>query len=260
MKRSDRKDARTPESYVERDYRLRMAGKGLVPCRVQIAETDLQVMTTKADIDGLVHDLALQYRLQVERYIEEHPHFQGSLSPLALDELAPPLIQEMLVAGQKAGVGPMAAVAGSISEYVGQGLLMSGLQEVVVENGGDIFLKRDKDACAAIFAGESPLSYTVGVKIEKRLMPCGICTSSGTVGHSLSFGDADSVTVIARSTPLADAAATRLGNVVGRNRGGRQGLENALQEAARIEGLTGVVVICGELLGAVGMVELVKLQ
>jgi ApbE superfamily uncharacterized protein (UPF0280 family) len=150
----------------------------------------------------------------------------------------------------------MAAVAGVIAEYVGRGLLKrADCDEVVVENGGDIFMQRQKDCLAAIFAGESPLSYRVGIRIPARDMPLGICTSSGTVGHSLSLGQADSVTVIAHSTALADATATRLGNEVGR----AGDLGPALKLAAEIPGLTGVVIVIGEELGAWGQVELVGL-
>ena len=91
-------------------------------------------------------------------------------------------------------------------------------------------------------------------------MPWGICTSSGTIGHSLSMGEADSVTVVARSTYLADAVATRLGNEVGSAANGKESVNRALKLAQEIEGVTGVVVICGELLGAVGDVKLVKLD
>jgi ApbE superfamily uncharacterized protein (UPF0280 family) len=161
-------------------------------------------------VSELAQQLALQYRLQIENYIQQHHEFAKALSPFALDALAPPIVKEMLAAGSSAGVGPMAAVAGVIAEYVGRGLLHSGCREVLVENGGDIYINRCQDCTVAIFAGESSLSLRVGVKLAGHIMPVAVCTSSGTVGHSLSFGLADSVTVIARSTALADAAATVL--------------------------------------------------
>ena len=40
----------------------------------------------------------------------------------------------------------------------------------------------------------------------------GICTSSGTIGHSFSYGNADAAVVISQNPILADAAATALGN------------------------------------------------
>ncbi len=207
----------------------------------------------------MAQELALQYRLQIEKYIQQHPAFAHALSPLSPDALAPPIVKEMLAAGRSAGVGPMAAVAGVIAEYVGKGLLQSGCQEVVVENGGDIYISRNQDCVVAIFAGESSLSLMTGVKLAGNTMPIAVCTSSGTVGHSLSFGRADSVTVIAKSTALADAAATRLGNEVGRGSDGG-GIKRALEKSRKISGVLGVVVICGEKIGAVGDVELVSVS
>ncbi len=153
----------------------------------------------------------------------------------------------------------MAAVAGAIAEAVGRGLLADGEPEVMVENGGDIYLARQKSCDVAIFAGRSSLSNKVGLRIAASQMPLGICTSSGTVGHSLSLGEADSVTVLAKSTALADAVATRLGNEVKAVAGGKSSVARALEQARSISGILGVVVICGETMGAIGEVELIAI-
>ncbi|BCL59448.1 thiamine biosynthesis protein ApbE [Desulfomarina profundi] len=197
----------------------------------------------------------------MEAYIVEHPEFLHSLVPLPSDDLAPPLIKDMLQAGRTATVGPMAAVAGVIAEYVGKELLRMGCGQVMVENGGDLFLHRTTECRVAIYAGESPLSNKVGLRLSPREMPLGICTSSGTVGHSLSFGRADSVTVISQSTPLADAVATRLGNEVREQGEARDfGIKKVLETGLAIEGVLGVVVICDKLMGAAGQVELIKIE
>jgi len=248
-----------PESYSDRVYRKLVNHAGLVSTRIRIEETDLHILAEQ-DVTEQATDLVLQYRAQLESYIVKNPRFSASLDPLQEDKIAPPLIRDMLKAGVAAGVGPMAAVAGSIAEYVGKGIMLAGSREVMVENGGDIFLQRDQDCSIAIFAGESSLSYKLGVRIASARMPVGICTSSGTVGHSLSFGNADSVTVISKSTPLADAAATRLGNEVGRAGDTRAGIRKGLAKAAEIPGIIGVVVICGELMGAFGDVELIRID
>ncbi len=247
-----------PGSYSNRVYRQQVSAAGLVSTMVRIEETDLHILAEQ-DVTEKATDLILQYRAQLESYIVKSPQFCTTLDPLAPDKTALPLIRDMLTAGIQAGVGPMAAVAGTIAEYVGKGLLSSGVHEVMVENGGDIFLQRKSDCSVAIFAGESPLSYKVGVRINVSQMPMGICTSSGTVGHSLSLGMADSVTVLSRSTSLADAVATRLGNEVGRVRGGKDGMARALGKAKEMGGIIGVVVICGELMGAAGDVELIEI-
>ncbi len=257
MKAAQRK--KKPESYQKRSYRAQLDPGGLISTVVRVQETDLQILAS-VDVTERARELILEARLQLEDYIVKHPLFSATLDPLPMDVLAPPLVRRLLAAGLQAGVGPMAAVAGTIAEYVGAGLLADGEAEVMVENGGDIYLARQKSCDVAIFAGRSPLSNKVGLRIDTRQMPLGICTSSGTVGHSLSLGKADSVTVLAKSTALADAAATRLGNEVGAASGGKGGVARALAQAKTIDGLLGVVVICGETMGAIGEVELIRVD
>ncbi len=257
--KAHRGNRRKPESYTRRSYRRLVEGSGLCSCQVQIRDTDLHIQTDRP-ATALARELTLRYRLQIERYIQLLPVFAEALLPLPEDPLAPPIIRAMLAAGQAAGVGPMAAVAGAIAEYVGLGLLREGCREVVVENGGDIFLHRHCDSTVAVFAGESPLSLRFGLRLQSRAMPLAVCTSSGTVGHSLSFGRADSVTVVAPSTPLADAVATRLGNEFGPPSTTAGRIAVVLEMGRAIPGVSGVVVVCGDKMGAVGEVELVNLS
>jgi ApbE superfamily uncharacterized protein (UPF0280 family) len=249
---------RKPESYIAREYRAVQNQGDLVSSYATIKDTDLHILADR-EVSSVAQELALRYRLQIEKYIEKCPEFARALAPLPPDVLAPPIVREMLAAGSAAGVGPMAAVAGVIAEYVGRGLVQGGCLEVMVENGGDIYIHRNRDCTVAIFAGESPLSLRVGVKLAGPTMPMAVCTSSGTVGHSLSLGLADSVTVLARSAALADAAATRLGNEIGRSPGGL-GMKKALEKSRDIDGVLGVVVICREKIGAVGDVQLVSIH
>lgn len=250
------KRKKPPEAYRERTYRKILEPGTLRSSQVRVRETDLQILAPLDVTEAATH-LVVQYRNQLENYLARHPGFLDALAPLADDFTAPPMVRAMLKAAIAAGVGPMAAVAGAIAESVGRGLLrLDGCDEVVVENGGDIFMRRHGDCIAAIYAGESPLSYRIGLRVMAQAMPIGICTSSGTVGHSLSLGRADSVTVTASATALADAAATRLGNEVGK--GGDIG--PALELAAKIPGLSGVVIVVGEELGAWGRIDLVKIN
>lgn len=253
-----RTKARQPHSYVERSYRMLASEGGLLSSFARVKDTDLHILADR-EVSARAFELALQFRLSIETYAGRRPRFLAALSPLPDDILAPSIVREMLAAGSAAGVGPMAAVAGAIAEHIGWALLREGCREVMVENGGDIFISRTADCTVAIFAGESPLSLKVGVRLPAAAMPVAVCTSSGRVGHSLSFGEADSVTVIAGSAALADAAATRLGNEVGRAAEGEAGIRRALAVGRTIEGIRGVVVVCGERIGAVGGVELVSL-
>ncbi len=251
-----RKKKKKPESYKVRTYRSQARAAGLVVSHVQVKETDLHIQADR-DVQRNAEEIVIQCRLQLEQHIIKFPQYYSSLNPLPKDFSAPPLIREMYDAGRIAGVGPMAAVAGGIAEYVGRKLMSLGVKEIIVENGGDIFLSRTEKSCISIFAGESPLSNKVGIELPP--VSWGVCTSSGTVGHSLSLGEADSVTVVAGSTYLADAVATRLGNEVGSAAHGKEGVDRALEVAQGIEGIAGVVVICGEILGAVGEIKLVRL-
>lgn len=248
-----------PESYRRRDYRLLPGCDDLVGVQVQVQETDLHIQAS-CEIRERALELIVQYRTQLESYTAKHPEFISSLVPLPLDPFAPPLVKEMLRAGQCAGVGPMAAVAGGVAEFVGKSLVAEGAHEIIVENGGDIFLCRRQPSTIGIFAGMSPLSYKMGVRLAAVASGYGVCTSSGTIGHSLSLGEADSVTVLAPSTLVADAAATRLANEVHIKKDGGADLTVALESAQRIDGIDGVVIICDEVMGAVGNIELVALD
>jgi ApbE superfamily uncharacterized protein (UPF0280 family) len=241
------------DTYEPRIYRTRMAREGLVGFRVLVKQTDLWVLASR-DFTEAVREVVLQERQQLEAYIAAHPDFLHTLAPWPDDPFAPAVVREMIQAAAPAGVGPMAAVAGALAARVGQRLDPLS-PEIIVENGGDIFLKITQPATVALFAGQSPLSYRVGLKIDPALSPVGVCTSSGTVGHSLSFGRADAACVVAPDTALADAAATALGNRVP----DAAAIPAALKWAAALDGILGAVVIVGEQLGAWGRVDLTPL-
>jgi hypothetical protein len=221
-----------------------------------MVETDLHILAP-VDVEEKAMILVSNIRSEIEKYICKKPEFLESLVPLPLDKHAPPVIRKMLKAGYDTGVGPMASVAGTIAEEVGLGLISRGIHDLIVENGGDIFISRLQDSVISIFAGDSSLSGKVGIKVSVDQMPCGICCSSGTVGHSLSLGQADAVVVIAAATALADAAATCIGNEVKKNIPGS--MKNALEKAKQFDGITGVLIIVGKQLGAWGKLELVQL-
>lgn len=198
--------------------------------------------------------LVLTCRTQIKDYITIHPSFATSLKPLPHDGTAPTIVRNMLEATREAGVGPMAAVAGAIAEFVGRALLEHS-PEILVENGGDIFLHTHESTVVEIFAGPSPLSRTMGLRISPAQMPLGICTSSRSVGPSLSFGKADAVTVLSPSAALADAVATAVGNVIKRN----DDIPFGLKLAARFQEVCGALAIVGDKMGAWGELELVRL-
>ena len=179
----------TIRGYEPRIYRTRMARSGLTGFRVAVKETDLWVLASR-DFTQEVRELVIQERQQLEAYIAGHPGFLTSLVPWPPDPFAPSIVWEMIEAAATAGVGPMAAVAGTLAGRAGRHLSALSL-EVIVENGGDIYLSITRPATVALFAGKSPLSHRVGFNLDPALSPLGVCTSSATVGHSLSFGRAD---------------------------------------------------------------------
>ena len=236
-----------------RTYRTRMSRAGLVSFRVAVKETDLMILAQR-DLSVEVRRLIIQERQQLEAYIQQHPEFLTTLTPWPADPYAPPLVRDMIRAASPAGVGPMASVAGAIAARVGRALVPV-TDEAIVENGGDIFLHLLRPATVSLYAGRSPLSHKVGLKIHPEPGTWGVCTSSGTVGHSLSFGQADAACVVAADTALADACATALGNRVK----SASDIQGALDWIGGIPGLTGALVVVGEHLGAWGHIELVPL-
>lgn len=218
---------------------------------VKVDQTDLFVLAEK-NLQRQTRDAIIKYRDNIKDYIKTHPEFEKALKPIELDENAPEIIKRMLLASQKTNVGPMAAVAGAMAEFVGVELLKFS-EEVIVENGGDIFVKSQKNRRFAIFAGNSPLSGKIAILVEAKKTPLGVCTSSATVGHSLSFGKADAVSVLAKDSSLSDAAATAICNIVT----SKDAIEKALNFSKTIEGIMGCVVIYNDKIGSVGEVELI---
>lgn len=241
-------------AHRQRTYRRLMGDPDLTAFRVAVKETDL-LIHARTDLSDAARELILRYRGHIERYIQDHPGFVRALTPWAPDSWAPAIVREMIEAGRKAGVGPMAAVAGAVAARVGTGLLpLSGT--VVVENGGDLFIRKAAAVTVAIFAGDSPLSLKVGIRLDPGIDPVAICTSSGTVGHSLSRGRSDAICVVAASASLADAVATAAGNLVQ----SPDDIRRAIDFARSIEGISGVVAIARDRIGAWGALEVVPLE
>ncbi|BBO79686.1 UPF0280 family protein [Desulfosarcina ovata] len=243
-----------PESYRKRTYRERVHTTGLVAFRVVCEQTDLLIQAERPLADE-AREHVLDCRGQIAGYIRRYPEFATTLVPWPNVSPAPLVVRQMIHAGQAAGVGPMAAVAGAIAESVGRGLL-EATSRIVVENGGDLFVKSDAPLVAGIFAGASPLSMKMGLKIPDTGDGLGLCTSSGTVGHSLSRGVADAVCVVARSSALADAAATAIGNRIQRP----GDIDGAIQSGRGMGDILGIVVVVGRQMGAWGSIELVPLN
>lgn len=239
--------------FDNRTYRQFHRKKGLIPFNVTVRETNLNIQADR-DLSEPAMRSVLKYRGFIESFALDHPEFLHAMTPLPVPDIAPEIVREMMAAAKTANVGPMAAVAGALSEFTARDLLIRS-DEVVVENGGDIFIKSHTPTTFAVFAGKSPLSLKTGIRIDSLPYAYAVCTSSGTVGHSKSFGTADAVTVFSRSCCLADAVATALGNRISR----KADIEPAIHEGKKIPGVAGILIIKGEQIGIWGDMELVPL-
>ena len=237
--------------YEVRFYRDWVSKSGLVSFEAAVGESDLMIRARR-DLRGLAEDLLREAREQVEHEIARRPEFGDSLSPVTMPPDARPVVRDMLEASRTFDVGPMAAVAGAVARFVGEGLLAKS-REVIVENGGDIFLKMDRPVELGLYAGEESLfSGGTRLRVDSCGRPLGICTSSGTVGHSRSFGKADAVVTVAVSAALADAAATAVCNRVQ----SPEDVEDALKEEQERGLLRGLLIVIGKRLGAYGDIEI----
>ena len=240
---------------MQRLYRNRIKTKYKnIHFQVSVKETDVWI-STERELKNEALALIIDARQQIESYLDVNPWAKFSLEPIKWDPFAPPLMDNMIRSALKAGVGPMAAVAGAISDFVGKGLLKYSPSLVIVENGGDIFISSFDDVTVAVSAGRSSLSGKIGLHVKKEKMPVGVCTSSGTVGHSLSMGCSDAVCVVAKDAALADAFATSIGNSIKSS----ADLKNLNKKVEGIEGVFGVLAVIGDDLSAWGEIEIVTI-
>lgn len=202
--------------YKDRTYRNLFSGS-LKSFSVTYKETDLWIGTDSGSYSCSMRQYALdiirQMRTEMDTYLEKDPQYRTSLVPYRPMEGAPIIFQLMSQASSRAGIGPMSAVAGAFDKLVADALCGHfGCTDIVVENGGDIYAHVQHDLDISVFAGQSPLSEKIGIHIPASALPLGICTSSGTVGPSLSFGKADAMMIVCRDVLLADSYATAMAN------------------------------------------------
>lgn len=241
---------RVMDSYSNRnEYRTLAGGDGLKRFRVTVGETDLFIACAKEYRKEALRAVN-EIRETIEEHIKKEPLFLSSLRPIDINEDDPEVIRHMKEASFLSRVGPMASVAGMISEYTGRKLLEK-TGRVIVENGGDIFLCSDEPMSVGIYAPGSSLSGKLCLKVDAK-DGLGVCTSAGTYGHSLSFGKAQAAITVSKDTALSDAAATRLGNLL--KDSGR--IEASLNEIIEIPGITGAVAVIDDGIGFIGDIVL----
>ena len=235
--------------YSNRNYRKQMRSDDLIHFNVSIGETDLFVSAEK-DLSDLISKTVAKYRKILLEYQDKA--FFESFEPVSVSDSAHPMIKYMSRAAEISGTGPMASVAGAIAEYTARDIAPYS-RELIIENGGDIYIRSGKNRRIRIFAGDSVLSNKITLEIESGQTPIGVCTSSGTVGHSFSYGKADAVVVLSPDIILADALATAAANIIKKP----EDIEASIQFIKNIEHTTGVLIIIKDKLGIWGDIRLV---
>jgi len=213
-----------------------------------------------------------QHRKELERFVRWHPYFLVTLESYQIEETEagsdieknknknkdkiPEIVRRMTESARKFGIGPMSAVAGTLAELAVEAMRDAGAEHAMVDNGGDVALISDREVLVGVYAGESPFSNKIALEMPPSSSLLGICTSSGTVGHSISFGNADAATVISSSASLSDAAATALGNSVTDARS----ISKAFDSINHVVGIEGALIIYKDTLATWGKIpEIVKI-
>lgn len=237
---------------MDRFYRKTLSTEGLFSFQVEILESDLFIICDK-DLKAEARRELLKAREEIEVYIKGHTAFAESLAPMEVAGDAPQIVRNMADATRIYNVGPMAAVAGATAEFVGEAIGRD-CAHLIIENGGDIYIKSNRIITLSVYAGEeSPFTGNLLFQVEPKGGSLGICTSSGTIGHSLSFGKSDAVVTVAGNASLADAAATAIGNLIKSPDDVQPVLDKELQKGI----LNGLIIIIGDRMGVFGDVNLI---
>jgi len=196
-------------------------------------------------------------RQELETYIGANPKFLYTLKPFPPPQK--PLVAKIMAeTAEKAGVGPMAAVAGVIADLAVEEMTKAGCKVAVVENGGEVSAVSNTPIDVAVAAGDEPLSRRFGFRLTE--FPIGVATSSGRFSHALSFGDAEAATVFCKNASLADAVATAVGNVV-KGADTNTGIKAGIDRGMAIAGVEGVMIIYKGKVGMAGKIpEIIKVK
>ncbi|NOR76225.1 MAG: UPF0280 family protein [Draconibacterium sp.] len=243
--------------FQPRTYRSQFNSQRFTGFEISYLETDLWIGIDTVSFQPEIKELALakikSLRHKFDEYIKVEPFFKKSLKPFQPSGFAPSEAIEMATEAEKAGIGPMSAVAGLFAREVGEDIIQNfSVKELVIENGGDIFVLLKDELVLSVFAGESILSERIGLVIPADKSKLGICTSAGTVGPSLSYGKVDAVVVICEDILLADAFATALGNKVK----SPNDVEKVIKQSEKYPEILSLLIICEDKIGIRGNYEM----
>ena len=218
----------------------------------EIGETAVTIISERRYIK-IAKDAIFEARSQIISKIAHDPFFRTTYYPYGSSPNDGCVVKRMCDASKAANVGPMAAVAGAVAEYAVKKMKDAGSKYAIVDNGGDIALMTDRDVCVGMYADVNGERLSLRMPATGRIV--GVCSSSASVGPSVSLGRTEISTVISNNVTLADACATMLGNLVR----GRSNMEKALEEVCSVNGVTGCLAYCDGMLAMCGDVpELVR--
>ena len=239
--------------YKDRTYRNHLKKGRWETFTVTYKATDLWIGVDKASYNPQIVDFSLskikELYLEMESYLRKDPNYATALTPYTPSVDTPEIFREMSQVSEQSGIGPMSAVAGAVACRIGLQIKNAfHTQEVIVENGGDIYADIQEDMDVFVFAGSSPLSERVGFIVSASYSPIGICTSSGTVGPSLSFGKADAVMIICKNCALADTYATALGNCIQT----KEDIDPCMEKIKMVKDIIAAICIKDDKVGIIG--------
>ena len=247
--------------YEPRLYRNEMGKERFSTFTIKYLETDIWVAVDKDSYSHLMPEFVakkiVELRKDLDNFIKECSIFKSSLRPIDLpkDIYIPEVVSEMIKASSKAGIGPMSAVAGAFSFFVGQAIEDNfNIKELIIENGGDLYMNIIEDTVIKIYAGNSIFSDRVGLKIRSSHSTLGVCTSAGTVGHSLNFGRSDAVMIACKNPLLADSYATAISNEIKNT----CDMDKILKQIKLKEEIISSLIIIDDKLGIAGDFELMS--
>lgn len=213
-----------------------------------VGQTDMDVVADE-NLRETIYEYVVEARAIIEEKISMDSFFALTYDSYKPENRDHPLIRSMCEASVLAGVGPMASVAGAVADYTICHLVENGCCYAVLDNGGDIAMISDRDVVVRVFSGNDSVDG-IGMAVGPFDGVLSICSSSGKIGHSVSFGDADVCTVVSSDPVLADACATAMGNRISDG----DDLSEALERTCEVKGvrgcfasINGLVASCGDI-------------
>lgn len=244
--------------YKDRTYRDGLKLHRWHHFTVRCKETDLWIAVDtpsfKEEMEGFCQTFVQKLRKEMDDWIVGQEGYASAFTPVETPTDAPKIFRKMSEVAHTTGIGPMSAVAGAVAECIGVALKERfRVAEVIIENGGDIYVDLQNDINIGVFAGKSPLTGKVGVRIPARETPLGICTSSGTVGPSLSFGKADAMMIICKDVLLADSYATAFANLVQTE----NDIDEVIEKVSSVDTILSAIIIKNEKIGISGVFDFI---